>query len=94
MEWSGDRHIAGVRRVRGAEFWYTEANDDRHPLEIPPEHWGRRAVFAWNAVIALVFAIVTADQRTLFYVVTFLWILLSYATSRYYQWKLKQVRRT
>jgi hypothetical protein len=91
--WHADRHLAGVRRVRKADFWYIEYGRDRHPLELPWKPGYSRALFLWDALIALTFAIVTADSRGLFHAGTLFAICLSYGTTRYYRKKLARAQR-
>jgi hypothetical protein len=76
-----------------ASIWYSDWRIQRRVLRpdlAPP----RRVLFYWDGLIALTFAVVTADARTAFYICTYTWVVFLFASSYVYGRKWAKVRRS
>jgi hypothetical protein len=77
-----------------ASIWYSDHAIQQRVLKpsLPPPPL---ALFIWDAVSGLAFAVATANARALFYVATYAWVLFLFASTAYYRWKgVAQQRRS
>ena len=81
-----------VALIMFSSIWYTAWRIYGH---IPGSQAGKLhpAWFLWDAAVLISWGIITADEKMLFYVCTFAWILSVYVASQWHRYKYRK-RRT